>query len=168
MTGPDLVLVGIPGSGKSTVAEVLAERWGVPLVDVDRLVEDQLGSSAEEFFAGSGEAAYREIEERASLAALAGPGVVVLGSGAVDLAPVRAALAGSPVVWLRASVATVTRRLGMNTLGMEALVAIRDRLGALLAGRAPLYEAVATLAVDTDRRSAAEVADAISRARSVG
>jgi shikimate kinase len=161
LSRPDLVLVGIPGSGKSTVAALLALTWGLPLVEVDDLVEAELGQPAEEVFA-SGEAGYRAVEERVSLAALTGPGVVALGSGAVDSAAVRAALTGLPVAWLRTSVAIATRRLGMNSLGMAALVAIRDRMDALLVERAPCYAAVASIVVDTDRLSAVEVAAAVS------
>lgn len=160
MSVPDLVLVGIPGSGKSTVAALLAERWRRPLVEVDDRVEAVLGSSAAEAFA-RGEDPWRAVEERESLAALAAPGVVALGSGAVDSAAVREALAGLPVVWLRTSVSAATRRLGMNALGMAALVAIRNRLDALLAERAPCYEAVAGFVVDTDRLTAEQVAAAI-------
>lgn len=161
MSRPDLVLVGIPGSGKSTVAGLLARQRGLPLIEVDDLVEAGLGQTAEEAFAG-GEAAYRAVEEQVSLTALARPGVVALGSGAVDSAAVREALAGLPVAWLRTSVAIATRRLGMNSFGMAALVAIRDRMDALLAERAPCYAAVASLVVDTDRLTAVEVAAAIS------
>lgn len=165
MTRPDLVLVGIPGSGKSAVAALLARDRQVPLVDVDDLVEAELGAPADEVFAG-GESAYRTVEERLALAALDGPGVVALASGAVESAAVRDALAGLPVAWLRASVQTATRRLGMNALGMDALVAIRNRMDALLAERAPCYAAVATFAVDTDRLTAEQVAAAISETRS--
>ena len=160
MSRPDLVLVGIPGSGKSTVAAFVAQSLGLPLVEVDDLVEERLGAPAGEVFAG-GEAAYREAEQEVSLAALQRRGVVALGSGAVDSAAVREALDGLRVVWLRASVATATRRLGMNSFGMDALVAIRNRMDALLAERAPCYAAVATFAVDTDRLSAAQVASAV-------
>ncbi len=160
MKRPDLVLVGIPGSGKSAVAALIAAARDLPLVEVDDLVEAELGAPAEEVFA-DGEAAYRVVEERISLAALEGPGVVALASGAVDSAAVREALAGLPVVWLRASVAIATRRLGMNSFGMGPLVAIRNRMDAMLAERAPCYASVATQVVDTDRLTVAEVADAV-------
>ncbi len=160
MSRPGLVLVGIPGAGKSTVAALVARSLDVPLVEVDDLVEGRLGAPAGEAFTG-GETAYRAVEEEVSLAALQRPGVVALASGAVESAAVREALGGLRVVWLRATVATATRRLGMNSLGMEALVAIRNRMDALLAERAPCYAAVATFAVDTDRLSAAQVASAV-------
>lgn len=160
------MLVGIPGSGKSTVAGLLADQWQVPLFDLDDLVEARLGAPAEAVFADGGENDYRRVEELVALAALRRPGVLALGSGAIDSAAVREALDGCPVVWLRTSVATATRRLGMNALGMDALVAIRDRMDAMLAERAPCYAAVATSVVDTDRLAAAQVAAAISAARS--
>ncbi len=157
MSRPELVLVGIPGSGKSTVAALAARSLGVPVVEVDDLVEDELGAPAEEVFAG-GEAGYRELEEQVCLAALQRPGVVALASGAVEAESVRDALKGLTVAWLRTSVATATRRLGMNTFGMDALVAIRNRMDVMLAQRAPCYAEVATFVVDTDRLSAEQVA----------
>lgn len=160
MSRPDLVLVGIPGSGKSTVAALVGRALGLPVIEVDDLVEAELDAPANEVFAG-GETGYREVEEQVSLAALQGPGVVALASGAVESAPVRDALSGLPVAWLRTSVTTATRRLGMNSVGMEALVAIRNRMDAMLTQRAPCYAAVATFVVDTDRLSAEQVAAAV-------
>lgn len=160
MSRPALVLVGIPGSGKSSVAAVVAARDGLPLVEVDDLVEAELGAPAGEVFA-TGEDAYRATEERVCLAALAQPGVVALASGAVDSPAVRDALAGLPVVWLRTTVPVATRRLGMNSLGMAALVAIRNRMDEMLTERAPCYAMVATRVVDTDRLSVPQVAAAI-------
>jgi shikimate kinase len=160
LSDPGLVLVGIPGSGTSTVGALLAGRLGLPLVEVDERVEAEFGAPASEVFASS-EDAYREVEQRLTLSSLSGPGVVVTGSGAVDSSAVREALAGLPVVWLRTSVAVATRRLGMNALGMAALVAIRDRMDAMLADRAPFYAAVAALVVDTDRLTPEQVAAAI-------
>ena len=167
MTRPRLVLVGIPGSGKSTVGALVAAALELPLVEVDDLVEAELGAPAGEVFATQGETGYREVEERLSLSALAAGGVVALSSGAIDRVAVRSALAGLEVVWLRAPVTTVTRRLSMNQYGMAALVAIRDRMDAMLIERAPWYAAVATRVVDTDRLTVEQVAGAVlSGARS--
>jgi shikimate kinase len=154
--------MGIPGSGKSTVAGLLAAAWSVPLVDTDDLVASRTGETAAEAFASAaGQARFRAAEEQASIDALAGLGVVALGSGAVESPAVRAALAGQRVVWLQASVQVVTRRLGMTRLGIPALAAIRDAMDAQLAERAGWYEAVATEVIHTDRLSPGEVAAAI-------
>lgn len=162
MTGPALVLVGAPGVGKSTVGALLSAELGLPLVEVDELVEVALGASAEEAYATEdGARRYRAAEERLSLQALGGPGIVVLGGGAVESQPVRDALKGAKVVWLEASVVAITRRLGMNSLGLETLIAIRTRLDAMLQQRAIWYRDVATMCLATDRLDAADVARAI-------
>lgn len=161
MSRPLLVLVGIPGSGKSAVGELVAQRLDAPFTEVDDLVEADLDGPAGEFFASAGEEAYRAVEERVAVAALESGGVIALSSGAVTSAAVRAALSGLPVVWLRASVARATRRLGMHSLGMGALVAIRNSMDAMLAERARWYGNVAIREVDTDRLTVEEVAAAI-------
>ena len=153
-----LVLVGIPGSGKSEVGRIVAETLDVPFVEVDDLVETTLGAAASEYFATAGEAAYREVEERVALATLQSGGVVALSSGAVTSSVVREALTGLRVVWLRTTVAAATRRLSMNSLGMAGLVAIRNSMDAMLAERARWYEMVSTDVVDTDRLTASQVA----------
>ena len=161
MSRPTVVLVGIPGSGKSAVGRLLADHLGLPLVEVDDLVEADLGAPASEFFASVGEDAYRVAEERVTLTALQSDGVVALSSGAVTSAAVRDALAGLPVVWLRTAVATATRRLSMHALGMAGLVAIRNSMDAMLAERARWYAAVATTELDTDRLGAEQVAASV-------
>ena len=153
-----LVLVGIPGSGKSEVGRIVAETLDVPFVEVDDLVEAALGAAASEYFATAGEAAYREVEERVTLSVLQSGGVVALSSGAVTSSVVREALTGLRVVWLRTTVAAATRRLSMNSLGMAGLVAIRNSMDAMLAERARWYEMVSTDVVDTDRLTASQVA----------
>lgn len=157
-----MVLIGAPGVGKSSVGALLAAELRLPLVEVDALVEAELGASAEEAFATpDGAADYGAAEERLSLAALSGPGVVVLGGGAVESGAVRSALAGLKVVWLQASVVAITRRLGMNSLGLETLIAIRNRLDAMLQERAIWYRDVATMCLATDRLDPSQVARAI-------
>ena len=157
-----MVLVGAPGVGKSTVGALLAAELQLPLVEVDERVEAELRLSAEEAYATpEGTARYREAEERHSVLALAEPGVVVLGGSAVESDAVRAALVGLKVVWLEASVVAITRRLGMNSLGLETLIAIRNRLDAMLQERAIWYRDVATMRLATDRLDAADVARTI-------
>ena len=161
MSRPILVLVGIPGSGKSEVGRIVAEALDVPFVEVDDLVEIALGAPATEYFATAGEAAYRAAEEQVAVSALSLGGVVALSSGAVTSAAVREALSGLRVVWLRTSVSAATRRLSMNSLGMAGLVAIRNSMDAMLAERARWYEMVSTGVVDTDRLTAENVVAAV-------
>jgi shikimate kinase len=162
LSRPTLVLVGIPGSGKSEVGRIIAEAIDAPFVEVDVLVEIALGAPATEYFATAGEAAYREAEEQVAISALHRDGVVALSSGAVTSAAVREALSGLRVVWLRTSVSAATRRLSMNSLGMAGLVAIRNSMDAMLAERARWYEMVSTGVVDTDRLTPMQVAAAVT------
>ena len=162
MSSPRVVLVGIPGSGKTTVAGLLAAAWAMPLVDTDELVAARTGETAWEAFARpEGERRFRETQDTVCVEALKGPGVVALGSGAVESEGVRAALAGHRVVWLQAGIPVVTRRLGMTRLGIPALAAIRDAMDGQLAERAGWYEAVATEVIHTDRLTPDQVAAAI-------
>lgn len=152
---PKAVLVGLPGSGKSTIGRRLAKALGVGLLDTDVEIEQRTGRSIADIFATDGEQEFRRIEEDVVRAALADhDGVLSLGGGAVTSPGVRAALAGHTVVYLEISAAEGVRRTGGNTV--RPLLAGPDRAEkyrALMAKRAPLYRRVATMRVDTNRRN---------------
>lgn len=155
---PALVLVGAPGSGKSTVGVLVAERWGTGFTDVDAVIERAAGKPVAEIFADDGEAYFRELEVRHSLAALEDAGVVSLGGGAVTSSVLRAALRPHTVVWLQVGAAAAARRVGLTTARPLLLGNVRGQLVRLLEQRLPLYAEVATHAVPTDDRTAEEVA----------
>lgn len=152
---PKAVLVGLPGSGKSTIGRRLAKALGVGLLDTDVAIEQRTGRSIADIFATDGEQEFRRTEEDVVRAALADhDGVLSLGGGAVTSPGVRAALAGHTVVYLEISAAEGVRRTGGNTV--RPLLAGPDRAEkyrALMAKRAPLYRRVATMRVDTNRRN---------------
>lgn len=152
---PKAVLVGLPGSGKSTIGRRLAKALGVGLLDTDVAIEQRTGRSIADIFATDGEQEFRRIEEDVVRAALADhDGVLSLGGGAVTSPGVRAALAGHTVVYLEISAAEGVRRTGGNTV--RPLLAGPDRAEkyrALMAKRAPLYRRVATMRVGTNRRN---------------
>ena len=64
MTGRHLILVGLPGAGKTTVGRLVAKTLDMPFVDVDDLIEESTGSSVREIFADRGEAAFRRLERQ--------------------------------------------------------------------------------------------------------
>ncbi len=162
MTRPGVVVVvGMPASGKSTVGQALAKRLGVPYADTDALIEAKTGKLIREIFTDDGEAVFRRIEEEVVAEALGGEGVLSLGGGAILSPRTRALLRGHEVVWLDVSVATATRRAGMNQLRPLLLGDVRARMQTLLEARLPLYREVATLRIDTNRRSASKVATRI-------
>jgi shikimate kinase len=160
---PVLVLVGPPGSGKTTVGRVLARRLGVTFTDVDALIVERIGKSIAEMFTEDGEDAFRALEREVVADALAASdGVLALGGGSVLAATTRERLRGHRVVLLWVGLADGLRRTGMSTARpLLAGVNPRATFKALLDARAPLYREVATVEVDTSRRSANQVARAV-------
>ncbi len=152
---PKAVLVGLPGSGKSTIGRRLAKALDVTMLDTDVAIEQQTGRRIADIFAADGEQEFRRIEEEVVRAALAEhDGVLSLGGGAVTSPGVRAALAGHTVVFLEITAAEGVRRTGGNTV--RPLLAGPDRaekFRALMSQRVPLYRQVATIRVNTNRRN---------------
>jgi shikimate kinase len=159
---PRIVLVGPMGAGKSTVGALLAERWGVAVRDTDADVEAREARSISDIFVDSGEAHFRALEREAVADALAShDGVLALGGGAVLDPATRDLLAGHTVVFLRVGLSDAVKRVGLGTTRPLLLGNVRGQVKALLDERAPVYESVATLVVDTDGRTPDEIADEI-------
>ena len=158
---PRAVLIGLPGSGKTTSGRRLANLLKVPFADSDHLVEEQTGRTVEAIFAADGEAAFRALEAEVIADALVGfDGVLALGGGAILTESTRAAIAASgvPVVLLRSSIRSLARRVG-DGRGRPLLAGdTRRQLIELATAREPIYRAAATAVVTTDRRSSAKVA----------
>jgi shikimate kinase len=152
---PKAVLVGLPGSGKSTIGRRLAKSLNVGMLDTDAAIEERTGRRIADIFATDGEQEFRRIEEDVIRSALAEhDGVLSLGGGAVTTPGVRAALAGHTVVYLEITAAEGVRRTGGNTV--RPLLAGPDRaekFRALMTQRVPLYRKVATIRVNTSRRN---------------
>lgn len=160
---PTLVIVGPPGAGKTTVGKVLARRLDVGFTDVDALIVARAGKSIADMFLHDGEDAFRALEREVVAEALGSvDGVLALGGGSVLAEQTRAALRGHRVVLLTVGLADGLRRTGMSTARpLLAGVNPRATFKALLDARAPLYREVATVEVDTARRSANQVARAV-------
>lgn len=165
---PRVLLMGMMGVGKSTVGRALAERTGWPYLDNDELVERASGIDARTL-AQRGERELRAAESGALTEALRTPAPVVasVAAGVVldkrDAARLRD---GGFVVWLRATVETLTRRVGAGEgrpwLQPDPETALRR----LYDGRAEKYAAAASYVVDVDRLGADQVADRIFAALS--
>jgi shikimate kinase len=162
---PKVVLVGPMGAGKTTVARLLGRRWDLAVRDTDEDVVTATGRAIQDIFVTDGEAAFRALERTAVAAALAEhDGVLSLGGGAVLDPDTRAALAGHTVVFLKVGLADAVRRIGLGEsrpVLNQAVGGVRTRIKSLLDERTPIYREVATLEVDTDGRTPAEVADVI-------
>jgi shikimate kinase len=160
-----IVLVGMMGSGKSSVGRALAKRTGWPFHDNDALLEEATGRTAREL-AAAGEATLRGAESAALRAALAvpQPAIVAVAAGVVLDPADRAVLAAaSDVVWLRARPATLHARLASAEDDHRPWLD-RDPAGWLRetdALRAPLFASVADLVLDVDVASSDEIAGRI-------
>jgi shikimate kinase len=159
---PRVVLVGPPGSGKSTVAALLAGRLGLPYEDADTLVETRAGKAIPDIFVDSGEAEFRKLERAAVIEVLGHDGVVSLGGGAVLDPDTRADLTGHTVVFLDVSLSEAATRVGLGTSRPLLLGNVRGRLKQLMDARRPLYAQVATFTIDTDGRTPEEIVDEIA------
>jgi shikimate kinase len=166
VTRPVLVLVGPPGSGKTTVGRVLARRLEVSFTDVDAVIVERAGKPIADVFLEDGEEAFRAIEREVVAHALATvDGVLALGGGSVLAAETRRLLRGHRVVHLTVGLADGLRRTGMSTARpLLAGVNPRATFRALLEARAPLYREVATVEIETSRRSSGQVARAVLQA----
>lgn len=156
-----VLLIGFMGSGKSTVGRLVAERFLLPFVDLDDRITASADKSISEIFAREGEEGFRS-RERSALEALADEpaSVVACGGGVVTSDANRATLRelGS-VVYLRVSAGEALARIG-DTSSRPLLAGPGAPLAAtsLLAAREALYTAVADEVVDTENRTAEEVA----------
>lgn len=152
---PKAVLIGLPGSGKSTIGRRLAKAMGITMLDTDAEIERRTGRTIAEIFAEEGEPGFRRLEEEVIRDALRDhDGILSLGGGAVTTPGVREALAGHTVVYLEISAAEGVRRTSGSTV--RPLLAGPDRAEKyreLMSQRVPLYRRVATVRINTNRRN---------------
>ena len=161
---PVVVIVGPPGSGKSTAARAVAARTGLTSRDTDEDVEARTGSRIGDLFVEHGEDYFRGIEREAVAAALAEhDGVLAVGGGAVLDEKTRELLRGRTVVFLDVSIKDAASRIGLNRDRPLLLGNPRAQWIRLMEARRPVYESVATVTVLTDGRSPDEVAEEIVR-----
>jgi shikimate kinase len=152
---PKAVLMGMPGSGKSTIGRRLAKALELTLLDTDAKIVETTGRTIADIFSNDGEAEFRRIEEEVVRAALAEhDGIISLGGGAITSPGVRDALAGHTVIYLEISAAEGVRRTSRGTV--RPLLAGPDpaqKYRELMSARVPLYRRAATMRVNTNRRN---------------
>ncbi|MFD7159123.1 shikimate kinase [Kribbella sp. NPDC059898] len=159
---PVVVLVGPPGSGKSTIAALLSKRLGVPHRDTDADIEATAGKPISDIFVDEGEPHFRSLERAAIVAALQDAGEVLsLGGGAILNPETRADLAGHTVVFLDVGLAEATKRVGLSVARPLLLGNVRTQLRNLMEARRPLYAEVAKLTVLTDNKTPDEITNEI-------
>jgi shikimate kinase len=160
-----VVLIGLPGSGKSTVGRLAAERLQAGFVDIDAIVERREGRPIAMIFAEKGEAAFREMERKEMETALAGePAVIAPGGGwAAQPGAIEGAKGHALVIYLYTRPETASQRAapeGTRPLSTGDDPVARMRL--LQRERDEFYRS-AHAQVDTDRKSAPQVANEVIR-----
>ncbi len=159
-----IVLVGLPGSGKSTVGKQLAKRLQLSFVDSDQEIEKRLGCSIREYFEREGEAAFRDVEQQVVAELLAGPLAVLSTGGGVLLREAnRTQLKHrGKVFYLRATPEDLMRRLKNDRT--RPLLQVADplaKLRELYDQRDPLYREVANYVVETGRPTVANLVNMV-------
>jgi shikimate kinase len=160
----NVVLIGLPGSGKSSVGRQLARRLQLPFVDSDQVIEQRLGCSIREYFDREGEDAFRDVEQAVvDDLSLHHAGVLSTGGGTVLRPANREHLhQRGKVVYLRSSPEEVFRRLRHDV--SRPLLQVSDplqRLRDLYAVRDPLYRETAHFVIETGRPSVATLVNMI-------
>lgn len=160
--GRNIVLIGLMGTGKTTVGRGVAARLGRRFVDTDAEVEREAGRSVADIFSTEGERGFRrrEAEVVRRVAALRGQVIAVGGGAVVDPENVTQLHGTGDLVLLEASSSTLAARLAGGTgrpLLDGAGELLGDRLEALRSERDSAYAGAASVVVGTDGRSAEEV-----------
>lgn len=164
----NLFLIGYRGSGKTTVARIVAEKLGWDWKDADIELETQAGRTIQDIFATSGESAFRDLEEKTLQDLAAGnQQVLALGGGVILRENNRAILARrGKTVWLQAPADILFERISSDPTTGQRRPDLTPQGGLaeveqLLALRNPLYEQAADLIIETQNQSPSQIADRI-------
>jgi shikimate kinase len=160
-----VALVGLPGSGKSTVGRQLAKRLGRPFIDSDHVIETRVGLSIREFFERDGEEPFRDLEQTVVDELTLGEPCVLSTGGGVVLRPANRQhlKQRTHAVYLHSAPEDVFRRLRNDQT--RPLLQVTDplaRLRDLYASRDPLYRECASFVVETGRPTVAALVNLIT------
>jgi shikimate kinase len=163
----NLVLIGYRGTGKSTVAGLLAGRLGMEVISLDREIVRTAGRSIPEIVAEHGWPYFRDLESAVVEGVAARDRLIIDAGGGVILRPenVENLKRRGTLVWLRASISAIVARIegGADRPALTAGKSFTEEVEDVLRERTPLYTAAADHCVDTDGRTPAAVAEEVAR-----
>ena len=161
-----IILIGPPGSGKSTIGKAVARKLQKTFVDTDDVIEARTGSSISQIFVDQGEPWFRDLEQLVLSEELAKlDGVLSLGGGAPlsESAQQLLRTVDAVVVYLSVSLSTAAPRVGFNRDRPLLLNNPRGAWQELMDKRRPIYEALAHHIVIVDERAPKDITDEIVR-----
>ena len=161
-----VILIGPPGSGKSTIGKALARKTGQSFIDTDGVIEERTGITIAQIFVDKGEPWFRELEAEVLQTELAKlDGILSLGGGAPLSETAQNLLKSLPIakVYLDVSLSTAAPRVGFNRDRPLLLNNPRGAWQELMEKRRPIYEALATHIVNVDERAPKDIVDEIVR-----
>ena len=158
--GPNLVLIGPPGAGKSSIGRQLSRALNLSFTDTDSLIEVKTGKKISEIFVEDGEPFFRKLERDIVLETLENQeGVIALGGGSILDSDVADKLKSmkEKIIYLDVSISNAAPRVGFNKDRPLLAVNPRQQWLALMEKRKPIYERLAGMKVSTDNRKPSEV-----------
>ena len=156
-----IVLIGVPGAGKTTVGELLAAHLGWSFVDSDHVIEQRAGKPISDIFTQDGEAAFRTLEAQVIAELLGGQSQVLsFGGGALGNDATRELCKQHIVIWLETGLSQAVERVGLNRNRPLLLGNVRGQLSTLMSAREPIYREAATITIDTSARDVSQVVQA--------
>ncbi|MBQ4091112.1 MAG: AAA family ATPase [Clostridia bacterium] len=140
----NIVLIGMPGCGKTTIAKILADRLGRKLIDTDQMIVDAAGTSIPEIFAAHGESYFRELEHRAAKEAGKMSGCVIATGGGIVTHPenYNSLCQNANVVFIRRDLSLLSREGRPLSIGADLEAMYKERL--------PMYRRFCDLEVSND------------------
>ena len=162
----DIVLIGPPGSGKSSVGKALSRKLSRPWIDTDTEVEFRAGKKISEIFLEDGEATFRALERDVVDQVMGSEAAIVsLGGGSVlNESSQKRITTAKEVVFLDVSISNAAPRVGFNKDRPLLAINPRQQWLQLMEKRRPIYESLATITVSTDNKKPDQVADEIIEA----
>jgi shikimate kinase len=162
----DIVLIGPPGSGKSSVGKALSRKLSRPWIDTDTEVESRAGKKISEIFLEDGEATFRALERDVVDQVMGSEAAIVsLGGGSVlNESSQKRITTAKEVVFLDVSISNAAPRIGFNKDRPLLAINPRQQWLQLMEKRRPIYESLATITVSTDNKKPDQVADEIIEA----
>ena len=163
MAARNIVLVGFMGTGKTSVANILARNTGMPMIDMDAVIETRAGKPISRIFAEEGESAFRQYEQGLAAELSTPQGCIISTGGGIvkDPGNIRLLQKGGLVVCLNAGVDEILRRVEHDaTRPLLQTPDRRAKVESLLAERAPLYAAI-PFQINTRGRTVESIADEI-------